>query len=88
MRLKAGLAHGELTREAALTVHHAAHTGLGQFLGTPHQAAQAPNGPQTSRVTERLIGTGEMAPTLPQWPRQSIEQLFSDTDRSLHCPTG
>ncbi|MGW7759045.1 hypothetical protein ACWGK6_47555 [Streptomyces violaceusniger] len=87
MRLKAGLAHRELTREAALAAHHAAHTCLGQFLGTLHQAAQAPNDPQTSRVIERLISTGEMVLTLLEWARQSIEQLFSDTDRSLRCPT-
>ncbi|WP_413812741.1 hypothetical protein [Streptomyces sp. OE57] len=87
MRLKAGLAHRELTREAALAAHHAAHTGLGQFLDTLHQAAQAPNDPQTSRVIERLISTGEMVLTLLEWARQSIEQLFSDTDRSVRCPT-
>ncbi|MEU5930934.1 hypothetical protein ABZ817_47180, partial [Streptomyces antimycoticus] len=63
MRLKAGLAHRELTREAALAAHHAAHTGLGQFLGTLRQAAQAPNDPQTGRVIERLISTGEMVLT-------------------------
>ncbi|WP_435887595.1 hypothetical protein [Streptomyces antimycoticus] len=63
-------------------------TALGQFLGTLRQAAQASADPQTSRVVERLISTGEMVLTLLEWARQSIEQLFSDTDRSLRCPTG
>ncbi|MDN3058957.1 hypothetical protein PH213_31345 [Streptomyces sp. SRF1] len=88
MRLKTGLAHHELTREAALAVHHAAQMCLGQFLGTLHQAAQAPNDPQTSRVIERLVSTGEMVLTLLDWARQSIEELFADTDRSLRCPAG
>ncbi|MFK4272589.1 hypothetical protein [Streptomyces milbemycinicus] len=86
-RLKTGLAQHELTRDAALALQDAAHTAIEQFLGTLHQATQNPHAPQAGRVTERLISTGEMVLTLLGWARESVEQLFADTDHTHHCPT-
>ncbi|MEU7246294.1 hypothetical protein [Streptomyces sparsogenes] len=86
-RLKTGLAHHELTRDAALALQEAARTGIEQFLGTLRKAVQMPHGPRADRVIERLIGTGEMVLTLLGWARESVEQLFADTDHTRHCPT-
>ncbi|KAK1184376.1 hypothetical protein B7755_043545 [Streptomyces sp. NBS 14/10] len=86
-RLKTGLAQHELTRDAALDLQDAAHTGIEQFLGTLHQATQLPHDPRAGRVTERLISTSEMLLTLLGWARQSVEQLFADTDHTHRCPT-
>ncbi|MER6146062.1 hypothetical protein ABT174_39655 [Streptomyces sparsogenes] len=86
-RLKTGLAHQELTRDAALALQEAARTGIEQFLGTLRKAAQMPHSPRADRVIERLIGTGETVLTLLGWARESVEQLFADTDHTRHCPT-
>lgn len=81
-RLKTGLAQHELTRDAALALQDAAHLEIEQFLGTLHQATQNPHDPQAIRLTERLISTGEMLLTLLEWARQSVEQLFAETDHT------
>ncbi|MFK4272620.1 hypothetical protein [Streptomyces milbemycinicus] len=86
-RLKTGLAQHELTQDAALALQEAVQTGIEQFLGTLRKAAQMPHSRQTGRVIERLVSTGEMVLTLLGWARQSVEQLFADTDHARHCPT-